>query len=57
LELLKSVFGIGTSLGCTIPCVALDSDSSSNLRLTLRLSPPLPPWPGEIAGPDFDLSR
>jgi hypothetical protein len=30
-ELLKSVFGIGTSLGCTIPRVALGSDGVPNL--------------------------
>jgi hypothetical protein len=30
-ELLKSIFGIGTSLGCTIPRVILGSDGISNL--------------------------
>jgi len=57
-ELLKSVFGIGTSLGCTIPRVVLGSDGVPNLgRAWPCPSPPLPSWPDDIADPDLDLSQ
>jgi hypothetical protein len=58
-ELLKSVFGIGTSLGCTIPRVVLGSRRrpESSPRVAVGLSPPLPSWPDDIADPDLDLSQ